>query len=159
MNAHKLAIVGILLAGSVSATANAQDSSAASPGASRHFEHHGGIRIGIPHLVAIYGGTMKVKDSNMYSAHGRTLTAVLGFGGAQIGIGNGRNGHVGGGRVQLAVLRTWGRPVVADIHQTYAGAEMQVLMGVGFAIGAYVRVEGRSDSNRAFLAASFLFGM
>jgi hypothetical protein len=156
----RLAIVGMLLATFVTTTADAQDSSSASPAReSRYFEHHGGIRIGIPHLVAIYGGTMKVKDWNMYSAHGHTLTAVLGFGGAQVGIGNGRNGHIGGRRVQLAVLRTWGRPVVADIHQTYAGGEMQILMGAGFAIGAYVRVEGRSDSNRAFLAASFLFGM
>lgn len=154
------AVVGTLLAACVPATANGQDSSSASPAReSAYFEHHGGIRIGIPHLVAIYGGTMKVKDWNMYSAHGRTLTAVVGFGGAQIGIGDGRNGHVGGSRVQLAVLRTWGRPVVADIHQTYAGAEMQILMVAGLAIGAYLRVEGRSDSNRAFLAASFLFGM
>ena len=156
----RLAIVGPLLVACIPAIAKAQDSSSASPARkSNYFEHHGGIRLGIPHLIAIYGGTMQVKDSNMYSARGRTLTAVVGVGGAQIGIGDGGSTHTGGGRVQLALLRTWGRPVVADIHQTYAGAELQILMGAGLAIGAYLRIEGRSDSNRAFLAASFLFGM
>ncbi len=152
---------GLLIAACVPVAANAQDTaSAMSPARqSAHFEHHGGLRIGIPHLIGIYGGTMRVQQSDWYGADGHALTAVLGFGGAQIGVGRGQMGHVGGGRLQLAVLRTWGRPVVADIHQTYVGAEMQILRGVGVAVGAYLRVEGRSDSNRAFLAASFLFGM
>jgi hypothetical protein len=153
-------IVGSLLVACVPATANAQDSSSASPAReSARFDHHGGLRIGIPHLIAIYGGTMKVRHSDWYGADGTAVTAVLGFGGAQIGIGQGRMGHVGGRRTQVAVLRTWGRSVVADIHQTYVGAEMQVAMAVGFAVGAYIRVEGRSDSNRAFLGASVVFGL
>jgi hypothetical protein len=52
--------------------------------------------------------------------------------------------------LDLAVLRTWGDPVIADSHSTYVGVEAKLSMLLGGAVGYYRRVghdeAGRTDS-------------
>ena len=146
-------LVACLLAAACSSVAEGQRSS-------RSLEYHAGLRFGIPHAAAVYAGTTTAASvPATYDYAGPALTAVVGLGGAQIGFGRGQMGHIGGGRIQAAVLRTWGNPLVADANQTYVGAEAQLIMGLGAALGAYLRVEGRAGGNRAFIAASLLLGV
>jgi|GEM_PF-3766800 len=52
--------------------------------------------------------------------------------------------------LDLAVLRTWGDPVIADSHSTYVGVEAKLSMLLGGAVGYYRRVghdaAGHTDS-------------
>jgi hypothetical protein len=126
-------------------------------------EPHFGLRAGIPLKAALYWGAVRVQrvygTPGLQHLYGQSVTAAVGLGGAQVGVGRGRVTDAGNGRAQVALLRTWGDPFIADGEQTYLGLEGHGAAGVGFALGVFARLQGRRGGNRAFIAASVQLGI
>ena len=80
----------------------------------------------------------------------RSVTVSPGSDGARISAGLAAYGighSIIVAELDLAVLRTWGDPVIADSHSTYVGVEAKLSMLLGGAVGYYWRV-GHEDAGR-----------
>ena len=115
-----------------------------------------GIEYGAPQgrsLSSTYVHYLSGDLTNSSRQYALAVTASPGSDGARLSAGLAAYG-IGHALVvaelDLAVLRTWGDPVIAHSHSTYVGVEAKLSMLLGGAVGYYRRVghdeAGRKDS-------------
>jgi hypothetical protein len=81
------------------------------------------------------------------------VSGTVGTGGHKVGLGYGWFGGniMGGTAVHLTLLRTTSHPRGAEPHQTFIGAEPQIMLAnFSFKGGPAVRIGGRMPSNDRF---------
>jgi hypothetical protein len=127
----------------------------------RLLEPLAGVRLGFPQKLSAHVGVALVQERTEYGYTGWAITVEPGLGGGLVGIGPTSSGGVGmTGRVQGAVLRTWGDPWLVGPDRTYVGADARFTVGyTGFAIGGYVRLPEEGADPGVLLAAGFVFGL
>jgi hypothetical protein len=125
------------------------------------FEPLAGVRLGFPQKLSAHVGVALVQERTEYGYTGWALTVEPGLGGGLVGIGPTGSGGIGmTGRMQAALLRTWGDPWLVGPDQTYVGADARFTIGyIGFAIGGYLRVPEEGADPGILLSAGLVLGL
>ncbi|HEX8693818.1 MAG TPA: hypothetical protein VF746_15455 [Longimicrobium sp.] len=91
---------------------------------------------------------------------GPVVALEAGVGGVQASAGWASYGpHLGAGRWQASVLRTWGSPLWVEPDQTYLGAELRMsLYAVGVGFVGYRRISGDAPGDGWIGGATLVIG-
>jgi hypothetical protein len=92
-------------------------------------------------------------------SHGLLLQVEPGVAGGKLSLGYARGlfPYAGAG-VKASLLHTWGRPLVTEPRQTYAGVEVEASFFVKVSLGVMWRVDGTSDAPRTMVTAGIGIG-
>ena len=118
-----------------------------------------GLRLSTPQIVSASAGVLigeidapEPPPPGTYLPHGLILQVEPGLAGGKLSAGyaKGLLPYAGAG-IKLAVLRTWGHPLVAKPRATYLGIEAEASFFIKFSIGLMQRVGGNPASSRTML--------
>ena len=114
----------------------------------------GGIHFGTPYRVAADVGILRI-IGNEDSSHGIMLNAEPGLDGGKVRLGYIFAGPFGSGfALQGGALRTWRKPVNADVDRTYAGGELHLIfLLLNAGVGYYTPTSG--SGGRVFWTIGF----
>jgi hypothetical protein len=92
-------------------------------------------------------------------SHGLLLQIEPGVAGGKLSIGYARGlfPYAGAG-IKASLLRTWGRPLVTEPRQTYAGLEIEASFFVNLGLGVLWRVDGTAQAPRTMVTAGIGLG-
>lgn len=118
-----------------------------------------GVRFSTPQIVSASAGILigeidapEPAPKGTFLPHGLLLQVEPGLGGGKVSAGyaKGLLPYAAGG-LKLAVLRTWGHPLVAKPHATYMGVEAEASFFIKLSVGLMRRVGGNPASSRTMV--------
>ena len=119
-----------------------------------------GITVGAPYRESAYLGVARMthQSTDVQSATGFAAIVEGGRAGGQFAIARTSDNEGLMSRVQVAVLRTWGRPSVVAAKQTFVSAQIQASFVLGLNAGYYWRVSGNTAGDARFASIRFVVG-
>ena len=119
-----------------------------------------GLRVGPPLRSAYNVGLARVRTTGAHGGYeGIGVIAEIGSGGGQLSVARVTGSVFGAGRLQLSVLRTWKDPQWVAPKQTYVGAELRMMIGVGVGFGLFARVAGKTRGDGHLAVVNLVAGI
>lgn len=119
-----------------------------------------GVRVGFPQKLSAFVGLGLVQRREDGWA-GWSLTVEPGLGGGLVGIGQtARMPLASTGRMQVAVLRTWGDPWLVGPDQTYVGLDNSLTVAhLGISLSGYLRVPEDGNEPGVLFSAGLVLSL